>query len=90
MGQWLTNELRKFRKTGLIIKDTGQRDDFGMEPIVGFFSPEVSATLGIRNPNAGPSSTSKTSENQTNSVEESMDIVTSMFLHLPAALSMIT
>ncbi len=30
------------RKTGLRIEDTGERDEYGMEPMDAFFSPDVS------------------------------------------------
>ena len=59
------------RKTGITLKDTGQRDEHGLEPIDGIFS----------SPEKSPVKRNGVNHNATIAEEESMDTGESESLH---------
>jgi centromere protein C len=56
------------RRTGVTLKDTGIRDEYGLEPIEGIFSSPA------KSPEKSPAKNNGAAQNSTITTEEEMDI----------------
>ena len=68
--RWMGANGALRRRTGVTLKDTGIRDEYGLEPIEGIFS----------SPEKSPAKGNGTAKNSTINTEEDMDIGNSIHL----------